>query len=44
MSRAVKVIRVDQEVYDLILKKAKPIKDTPNTVLRRLLGLDKERK
>ena len=33
------VIRIDPEVYDHILKHARPLVDTPNAVLRRLLHL-----
>ncbi|MBA3807076.1 MAG: winged helix-turn-helix domain-containing protein [Solirubrobacterales bacterium] len=33
-------IDADDEVFDVIKKHAEPFVDTPNTVLRRLLGLD----
>lgn len=33
-------IDVDDEVFDLLKSKAEPFVDTPNTVLRRLLGVD----
>ena len=33
-------IRVDDEIYTLIRKHARPLADTPNSVLRRLLRLD----
>ncbi|MFI7491510.1 hypothetical protein ACIBXA_24335 [Micromonospora echinaurantiaca] len=32
-------IRIDDEVYELLQRKAKPFVDTPNSVLRRELGL-----
>ena len=32
-------IRVDDEVYDFLKSNAEPFHDTPNLVLRRLLGL-----
>lgn len=35
-------IRVDEEVYGLLQRHAAPFVDTPNSVLRRLLGLDAE--
>ncbi|MFF3275207.1 hypothetical protein ACFYWU_30380 [Streptomyces chrestomyceticus] len=35
-------IDVDDEVYARLAREAKPLVDTPNTVLRRLLGLDRE--
>lgn len=34
-------IRVDDEVYDRLKEEAEPFVDTPNTVLRRVLGFDK---
>lgn len=34
-----KVIRIDREVYGELMKLATPLKDTPNSVLRRVLGL-----
>jgi|Deesub1362A_J573_1020465.scaffolds.fasta_scaffold12787_5 predicted CopG family antitoxin len=34
-------IEVDEEVYRALQRWARPFEDTPNTVLRRLLGLDK---
>jgi negative regulator of replication initiation len=37
------VIRVDAEVYQLIRRHARPIEDTPNAVLRRLLKLDTQK-
>ncbi len=33
-------IRVDEEVYALLQSKARPFEDTPNSVLRRISGLD----
>ncbi|MEM7821860.1 MAG: winged helix-turn-helix domain-containing protein [Candidatus Aenigmatarchaeota archaeon] len=36
-----KKIEIDEEVYRELQKLAKPFEDTPNTVLRRILGLDK---
>jgi hypothetical protein len=33
-------IRVDKDVYELLKHKAEPFVDTPNSVLRRELGLD----
>lgn len=35
-------IRVDGEVYELLQRQAKPFVDTPNSVLRRILGLHPE--
>ena len=35
-------IDVDDEVFDLLKENAEPFVDTPNLVLRRLLGLDSE--
>lgn len=35
-----KTIRIDEQVYSELQQKAKPFEDTPNTVLRRILGLD----
>lgn len=37
-------IEIDQEVFNLLQNNAKPLIDTPNTVIRRLLGLDKKLK
>lgn len=34
-------IRVDDEVYDRLKRQAEPFVDTPNSVLRRLLGLER---
>jgi hypothetical protein len=34
-----KHIRIDREVYAELMKRAIPLKDTPNSVLRRVLGL-----
>jgi len=34
-------IRIDKDVYSWLESQAIPFKDTPNTVLRRLAGLDK---
>ena len=36
-----KLIRIDHDVWKLLQEKAVPLEDTPNAVLRRLLGLDK---
>ena len=36
-------IRVDREVYIWIQSLAKPFEDTPNSVLRRVAGLDKNK-
>ncbi|MFA5316960.1 MAG: hypothetical protein WC369_06035 [Dehalococcoidales bacterium] len=36
-------IRIDEEVYSWLKSKAVPFDDTPNSVLRRLAGLDKRR-
>jgi hypothetical protein len=33
-------IRVDEDVYERLQREAKPFVDTPNSVLRRLLGLE----
>ena len=38
----VPTIRVDEDVFKALQKKATPFVDTPNDVLRRLLGLTKE--
>jgi hypothetical protein len=35
-----RVIRVDDDVYGSLQKVARPFDDTPNSVLRRILGLD----
>jgi len=40
--RTEKTIRVDLEVYNLIEKNSKSMKDTANRVLRRLLKLDSD--
>ena len=37
-------IRIDDDVFAALQKDAKPFVDTPNSVLRRLLGLDEEGK
>ena len=34
------VIRVDDEVWKWLQRHAKPLEDTPNSVLRRIAGLD----
>lgn len=39
MTKATKTIRIDREVYDKLAALARQF-DTPNKVLRRLLGLD----
>lgn len=36
------VIRIDNEVYSWLQKNARPFEDTPNTVLRRIAGLEIE--
>ena len=36
-------IRIDQDVYDWLKSQAVPFEDTPNSVLRRLAGLDKNK-
>jgi hypothetical protein len=36
------VVRVDDEVFSALQKQAVPFVDTPNSVLRRLLALDKQ--
>jgi hypothetical protein len=33
-------IRIDDEVYEWLQKQARPFEDTPNSVLRRVAGLD----
>jgi hypothetical protein len=38
----VQSIQVDAEVFAVLQKNAKPFLDTPNTTLRRLLGVDRE--
>jgi negative regulator of replication initiation len=40
---ALKTIRIDQEVYDALASQAKGF-ETPNAVIRRLLGLAAEEK
>jgi hypothetical protein len=35
-----KTIKVDEVVYERLQRDARPFEDTPNTVLRRLLGID----
>lgn len=37
-----RTVRIDEDVWDLLSKHAKPLVDSPNSVLRRLLGLDVE--
>ena len=37
-----RTIRIDDDVWKALQKKATAFEDTPNSVLRRLLGLDKE--
>lgn len=39
-----KTIRIDSEVFDVLMKAAKPLVDSPNSVLRRLLKIDKTKK
>jgi hypothetical protein len=39
-----KVIRIDDDVWKILQQKAIPFEDTPNTVLRRILGLNGEPK
>jgi restriction system protein len=36
-----KAIRIDDDVWVALQKKANPFEDTPNSVLRRVLGIDK---
>jgi hypothetical protein len=36
-------IEVDAKVFEVIKKNAEPFVDTPNTVLRRLLGVDRDK-
>ena len=38
-----KLIRIDQDVWKFLMKNAIPLEDTPNSALRRLLGIDKKR-
>jgi hypothetical protein len=40
--RTMRTIRIDDEVWQELKKRAVPLEDTPNAVLRRLLGLDGE--
>lgn len=40
--RPMKKIKIDEEVYDFLQKKAIPFEETPNDVLRRLLRLGKK--
>lgn len=37
-----KTIEIDEDVWNLLKKHAEPFIDTPNNVLRRLLGLDEK--
>jgi hypothetical protein len=37
-----KVIRIDDQVWSELQKRARPLEDTPNSVLRRVLGLPEE--
>ena len=37
-----KVIRIDGEVWAELQRRARPLEDTPNSVLRRVLGLPDE--
>jgi hypothetical protein len=37
-----KVIRIDEEVWAELQKRARPLEDTPNSVLRRVFGLPDE--
>jgi hypothetical protein len=37
-------IRIDDDVYSWLQKHARPFDDTPNTVLRRIAGLDSEKR
>ena len=37
------VIRIDDDVFQCLQKQAVPLVDTPNDVLRRLLGLEKQK-
>jgi len=39
-----KTIRIDNDVFGMLQKKAKAFEDTPNSVLRRVLGLDRSKK
>ncbi len=39
--KAPETIRIDPEVWLALQKLATPLSDTPNAVIRRLLGLDK---
>ena len=41
VKKTMKSIRVDDDVWRVIQAQAVPLKDTPNTVLRRLLGIEK---
>jgi len=36
-----RIIRIDDEVFPLLQRNATALKDSPNAVIRRLLGLDK---
>ncbi len=38
-----KLIRIDQEVWKFLMKNAVPLEDTPNSALRRLLGIDRKK-
>jgi predicted transcriptional regulator len=39
MNNAGRMIRIDEEVREFLQRHAEPLTDTPNSVLRRLLGL-----
>lgn len=41
--RPSRCIEVDDRIFEVIKKNAEPFVDTPNTVLRRLLGVDRGR-
>lgn len=38
-----RVIRIDEDVWDQLKARAQPFEDSPNTVLRRVFGLDIEK-
>lgn len=42
VQRATRTIRIDDEVWAWIKQHAEPLEDTPNSVLRRIAGLENE--
>jgi hypothetical protein len=44
MEGLMRVIRIDDDVWQAMKKRAEAFEDTPNDVLRRILGLEREKK